>query len=185
MTNEMTEIPPAITAGDALSWRLSLPAFPASDGWVVSYALVKGDRLIAIASVAAGDEHVVSLLSTATAAYDPGVYVYQQSATKDGNRHTLATGRVEIIADFAAATDGHDGRTPAERTLDLLLATYDNVAAKALASKSAGGIAVADKELTELREQIEKQRGVVALERRRLAIAQGRRPGTKIKVRFC
>jgi hypothetical protein len=184
MTSPLSSIPRAITAGDAAAWRLSLPAYPASDGWAVSYALVKGDRLISIAAAADGDQHLVSLSSAVTEAYSPGTYTYQQYATKDGNRHTLATGRITIEADFARAVEGYDGRSPAERTLELLQQTYDKVAAKALASKSSGSISVADKQLTELREQIDKQKGVVAGERRRKALREGRRPGTRIKVRF-
>ncbi len=181
---ELDHIPTAITAGDALSWRLSLPDFPASDGWSISYALVKGDRLITFESAADDDDHLFSLSSADTVAYDPGEYVFQQYAKKDGDRYTRAMGRVQIVADFAAASEGYDGRTPAERTLALLMETYDKVAAKALASKSAGGVATSDKELTELREQIDKQRALVARERRRAAIKAGRRPGTKILTRF-
>lgn len=184
MTSELSHIPTTLAAGDAATWRLVFFDYPASDGWAVSYVLVATGQQITINATADGDDHLVDLTSTTTAAYIPGVYDYRQYVTKDGNRYTLAAGKIEITPNFADATDGLDARTPAERTLDLLQTTYDTLAARVLASKSGGSIATTDKELTELREQINKQKIVVITERRKQRIKEGKRPGTKIKARF-
>ena len=184
MTNELTQIPPAITAGDAANWRLVLPLYHASDGWAASYVLVKATNQITINTSADGDDHLVSIASSTTASWPPGVYNYALYATKDGDRQSLAYGTVEITPDFASATGGMDARTPAERRLESLENTYDTLAARHLASKSGGSFSTTDKELTELREQINKQRAVVVSERRKKQIREGKRPGTKIKVRF-
>lgn len=183
-TETLFNIPLEITAGDSTGWRLSLPAYPASDGWLIFYALVKEGKLIALTGTADNDDHVFSIGSVVSAAYDPGLYRFQQYAKLGEDRQTIETGQVEILPDFFSQADGHDGRTPAERTLDTLRATYDKLAAKSLASKSSAQASVADKALSELRVEIQQQEAVVNRERMAKLRKEGKRTGSKIKVRF-
>jgi len=185
MTTELlNQIPTELTAGDFTGWRLSLPEYPASDGWSIFYALVKDGKLIALTSTADGDDHVFSISSADSAGYSPGIYRYQQYAKQGENRRTIENGQLVVFPDFYSQKDGYDSRTPAEKTLDTLKATYDKLAAKSLASKSGGLASVADKPLSELRAEIQQQEAVVLREHRAKLRKEGKRTGTKIKVRF-
>ncbi len=183
-TEPPNQIPSEITAGDFTGWRLSLLDYPASDGWTIFYALVKDGKLIGLLGVPDGDDHVFFISSAESATYPPGLYRFQQYAKQGENRTTIENGQVVVLPDFFAQTEGYDSRTPAEKPLDTLKATYDKLAAKSLASKSGGIASVTDKALSELRVEIEKQEGVVLREHRAKLRKEGKRTGTKIKVRF-
>ena len=184
MTNELSQTPKTLTAGDSVSWRLSLPEYPASEDWVIIYAFVNTGSLIAVESTPDEEDHTFSITSTKSAAYQPGRYKFQAYAKKGEQRTTFLTGTLDVNADFFAQTDGHDSRTAAERTLDILRATYDRVAEKALASKSSGGASIADKQLSELRAEIKEQEVVVLQEKRARARKLGKGKSSTIKVRF-
>jgi hypothetical protein len=64
--------PQQITAGDSVKWKKSLPEYKASDSWVFTYALVKSGVQKKITATLDGDDHLISLATTATASYDPG-----------------------------------------------------------------------------------------------------------------
>lgn len=183
-TETLYQIPPEITAGDFTGWRLSLPEYPASEGWVIIYALVQDGELIALTSSPEGDEHIFSISSADSAAYPPGLYRFQQYAKLAENCRTIENGQVVVLADFYSQIDRFDSRTPAEKTLDTLKATYDKLAAKSLVSKSGGLASVTDKELSGFRAEIEKQEGVVLRAYRAKRRKEGKRTETKIKVRF-
>ena len=97
---------------------------------------------------------------------------------------TIENGQVVVLLDFLSQNEGYCSRTPAEKTLDTLKSTYDKLAAKSLASKSGGMASVTDRALSEIRNEIEKQEGVVLREYRAKRRKEGKRIGTKIKVRF-
>lgn len=128
-------VPATLRAGDTATWRRTLADYPASAGWVLSYVLVKTGAQIAITAAAAGADHLVSVAPATTAAWAPGVYVWQERAALAGAIHTTATGSVEILASFSAATTGLDARSHAQKTLaaleawieghDLAVAEYD------------------------------------------------------------
>jgi len=115
-----TAVPISLRAGDTATWRRSLADYPASDGWVLSYVLVKSGAQITITADAAGADHLITVVPATTVAWTPGVYAWQERVTQAGAIYTLATGTLEIIASFAAATTGLDARNHAQKTLDAL-----------------------------------------------------------------
>lgn len=115
-----TAVPATLRAGDTVTWRRSLSYFPASDGWTLSYVLVKSGSQITINASADGADHVVEVPLATTAAWSPGTYTWQERATKAGKTYTNAVGVLQILASFAAATSGLDARTHAQKTLDAL-----------------------------------------------------------------
>jgi len=112
--------PAQIHAGDTATWLKSLPDYPASDGWVLSYALVKTGTRITFSAAASGADHLVSVPASTTASWAVGDYQWSAKVTKGAEIHTVATGAMEIVADYAAAGSGLDARSHARKTLDAL-----------------------------------------------------------------
>jgi hypothetical protein len=121
-----TAVPASLRAGDTATWLRSLADYPASDGWVLSYVLVKTGTQIAITSTASGADHLVEVAAATTAGWAAGTYSWQERATLAGKVYTTNTGTLAIVASFAAAVGGLDARTHAEKTLAALEAWIEN-----------------------------------------------------------
>ena len=115
-----TVVPDILRAGDTATWRRTLADYPASDGWVLSYILVKIGAQISITAAASGADHLVSVAPATTSGWIPGVYAWQERVTLAGAIYTISTGSLEILASFAAATTGLDARSHAQKTLAAL-----------------------------------------------------------------
>lgn len=116
--------PARITAGDTVSWVASLPAYPASAGWVLKYRLLNAAAKIDIASAASGDDHTVNVTAANSAAWAPGRYVVQAYVEKGADRHTVDSGHIQVDRNLAAESAGYDTRTTAETILDQLMTAY-------------------------------------------------------------
>lgn len=99
-----TTEPLQLTSGDTVSWQVSLNDYPASAGWGLTYYLLSATATITIPTTAAGDDHLVSVPPATTAAWIPGVYTWASYATLATDRHTVATGQIEIVPNLATAT---------------------------------------------------------------------------------
>lgn len=130
MTDRITATPSKIVAGDTISWLIIHPDYPASAGWVLSYAFINSTDKIAFSGTAEGDSHRISIASTS--AYAPGEYKYHAYVTLSTVRHLVETGTITVLPNFAAESD-LDTRTHAEiclANIELVLqgkATQDNM----------------------------------------------------------
>lgn len=121
MAHPIPTIEPAtLRAGDTATWLRSLPDYPASDGWALSYALVKTGTRITFSASASGADHLVSVAPATTSGWAAGVYTWSAKVSLSGAVYTVATGTVEILADYSAATSGLDARSHARTTLAAL-----------------------------------------------------------------
>jgi len=141
-TTVLSNIPKKITAGESVSWSVTLDNFPASAGWVVTYTLVKSDTRIQIVSTADGINHLVEIPYTTTADYTAGEYRYQSHVSNAVERYQVATGIIEVLPDFATKTTGHDARTWLEIAIDALEAAIEGRASKTQLQQSINGIQV-------------------------------------------
>jgi len=141
-TTVLSNIPKKITAGESVSWSVTLDDFPASAGWVVTYTLVKSDTRIQIVSTANGINHLVEIPYTTTADYTAGEYRYQAHVSNAVERYQVATGIIEVLPDFATKTTGHDARTWLEIAIDALEAAIEGRASKTQLQQSINGIQV-------------------------------------------
>jgi len=116
-----TAEPALLQAGDTLRWRITLPDYPASDGWALAYRLINATATITIAAVADGDVHAVEIQAATSAAYPPGQYTGNRTITRGSDRFTLAPWTVRVLPDLATAI-ATDARGPAQRALDDLRA---------------------------------------------------------------
>ena len=105
MSTIPTTEPASVTAGDTIKWTKALPDYPASAGWVLSYAFT-GPGNIDITSTASGDDHAVTVPAATSAAWVSGSYIGQAYITKAGERTTVATGLQLVVAANLAALSG-------------------------------------------------------------------------------
>lgn len=118
--------PTSVTAGDTVAWTRSLSDYPASAGWVLSYALVAASIQYTITATASGDDHAVAVTAATTATWLPGEYAWQAVVTKTTERYTVGSGSLTILPNLAAQTAGLDTRSHARKTLDALEAWIES-----------------------------------------------------------
>lgn len=120
MTASIPTVEPLqITAGDYVQWTRTLPDYSASDGWVLSYALINSAAKITATGSASGSDHLITLAAATTANYTAGTYKWQSYVTLGSQRITIDSGEMIVKPNFAAANT-YDSRTDAKKTLDAL-----------------------------------------------------------------
>lgn len=115
-----TSVPAQVTAGDTIAWKITLADYPASAGWVLTYALASAAVQIAITASASADDHLVSVAAATSAAYVPGTYSWQAYVTKTTERYMVDSGTIQVLPNLAVQSGGFDGRSHAKKTLDAL-----------------------------------------------------------------
>ncbi len=141
-TTVLDAIPKTITAGESVSWRVSLADYPASSSWVLTYTLVKSDNQIQIAASASGADHLVEIPFATTQAYDPGEYDYQAHVSNGTERYRVGSGKIKILTDFSTQTDGYDNRSHNRKVLDALEAVIENRASKTQLTQTVGPVQI-------------------------------------------
>lgn len=177
--SETTTEPTTLRAGDSIAWTRSVPAFPASAGWVLAYRLLWSASMLDIATTASGDDYAVALSAVDSATVPPGRATLVGTVSKSGDRKTIYSAPVTVLADLAAAST-FDGRSWAQRALDdartaLLAYTAGggaHVEAYTIAGRSMKFRSAAD--LLELIARLERD---VVAERHANAIIAGGTPG--------
>ncbi len=181
-----TTEPLAITAGDTLTFSRTLPDYPASAGWVLSYTLINSAAKITLTASASGSDHLVSVPYSTTAAWSPGAYAWQAVVTLGVERYTICTGSLEITAAFSAATT-LDTRSTAKKMLEALQSAYmqyiDNGQGH-VAEYEIAGRRMKFRNAAEIWQQIEKLKREVAAEDRAARIAAGLPARRRVLVRF-
>lgn len=116
----MLGIPTKIVAGDRIRWTS-----PASEG-VLSWAIRGVGISLDLTATKEGNEFVTVISSTQSGALTPGVYAWQAYLTVNGERETISTGRLEVMANFATLTS-YDSTTQAEQLLAKVRAAIESV----------------------------------------------------------
>lgn len=117
-----------LIAGDTLRFTTSVPDYPATDGYTLTYRLVRrdaGGTAIEIIAVASGSDYEVNVAPATTAAWVAGKYTWAAYASKALERHTVERGEIEIKPDPAAVTAPYDDRSHARKTLDAIQALME------------------------------------------------------------
>ena len=120
-----TSEPAEIRAGDTATWLLSLPAYPAGDGWSLEYTAINAGGRLSFESSAQGAAHLVRVLPADTSAWLPGAYQWQCRVSNGTDAFTIRSGSVNIIADFASLA-ASDQRSHAQKTLAALESWIEN-----------------------------------------------------------
>jgi hypothetical protein len=114
-------IPQQITAGDSASWSDE----PFVDGhgntldssaYTLKY-LLRGPAILTLTAVADGTGWKTMLSTTDSATLGAGSYTWAAQLSKTGERVTIGSGSLAVLADLTTAAAGYDGRSPAEKAL--------------------------------------------------------------------
>lgn len=120
-----TSEPLSIIAGDTLIWQKPIVDYPASAGWTLHYRLINAVGKIDIIASATGDTHSINVPAATSAVYVAGIYDWQSYVTNvAGDRYTIATGHMEVKANWAAQVAGLETRSTARQILDTLEAAW-------------------------------------------------------------
>lgn len=122
----LTSVPADITAGDTLSWQITLGDYPASASWVLHYTLISAANKYTLDGTASGDDHIIAATAAATASYVAGEYSWQAYVTKAAERYTVGTGSITIQPNLAALAGGYDNRSHVKKTLDAIESWLEN-----------------------------------------------------------
>lgn len=128
------DFPSEIIAGDSLRFRFNDSTYPRSDGWTTQLVLNGPGAQVEVEGADDPENavaHLIVALSAATALWPAGQYSWALFAFDDADeRHTVASGRVEVKADPSQVADATDQRSFARRTLSDLethIATKSNL----------------------------------------------------------
>lgn len=178
-----TTEPASIRAGDFATWTKTLGDYPASAGWVLSYALVKTGTRILFSATASGDDHLIAVPAATTAAWAAGTYTWSARVTKTTEVYTVGSGSIELLPDLAAASGGLDARSHAVKTLEALEAWIETrdaaVAEYEIAGRRMKFIPIG--ELLKMRDQYRRE---VASEDTAARLAAGLPARNKLQVRL-
>ncbi|MGH8519869.1 MAG: hypothetical protein ACREU9_00185 [Gammaproteobacteria bacterium] len=173
-----TAEPAVITAGDTVKWTRTLDHYPATGGWVLTYAL-RGAGKIDLTAAASGADHAITISAAATAAYTAGFYTWQAYATKaaTSERYPVASGTLEIEPNLAAVTAStYEWRTEAKIIYDQLVAAYKTYTTSQghVQEYTIGSRRMTFRSAAEIIKQIEYWKAQVQAEERAQGLGQGR-----------
>lgn len=122
MAIEIPDTEPArVRAGDTVTWRKSLPDYPATDGWVLYYRGINATAKFDITATADGADHLVSVPIATTDDWTAGDYTLIAWVADGTERASLPTSRITVLPNLAAvAVAGYDSRTQAKKMLDAI-----------------------------------------------------------------
>lgn len=181
----LSDLPAEFTAGDRLHIRRSVTGYPASDGWLMLYALAMEGQQILLSSTPDGDAHVIDKSPADTASYPPGRYSFYCLMKKDTtDRATIGEGFVEIRPDLEAATEGYDARPSCYIVRDALKAAIEKRATETQSAISVRDRTISEMSHSELIDALQWAERRCANYERALRKRQGKPTGSQIKVSF-
>lgn len=143
--------PEQLVAGDTWKWQRSVPDYPATDGWTLSYAL-RGAASIDFDATpdGTGSGYTITVAAGKTAVLVEGTYEWVAwVANTAGERYTVGSGRVAVLANFAKLS-GADRQHHVERALALIETQIEQLLASPIESGGAEQSQFAKRKLTEL-----------------------------------
>jgi len=121
--------PITATAGDTIAWIKSIPDYPASDGWILSYALrlQQGAGLLNKNATASGSDFSITITAAESAVMPAGLWIWSAYVTKAGERYQVGKGSLTLSPNLAAIDYSIDFRSSAKKALDNALAMWEAV----------------------------------------------------------
>ena len=156
MTDIPTQEPLSFIAGDTVKWKKSLSDYPASDGWVLKYA-IRGTAVINLTATASGADHLITIAAATSAAYTAGTYKWIASVEKASERYSVGEGYLTIEPNFATATTITDPLITLEADITAIKAFLSKnykYASYAIAGRSLNNYSIA--ELFTLRDRLQR-----------------------------
>jgi len=184
MADISTEMPIKVVAGDTWQWRVEdLTDYPASEGWSLKYTFLNSSGKVSIDASADGDNFLVSEAAAGTANHSAGIYSWEASVSKGGDRFRVGTGTIEVLPNFTAQTS-LDTRSHARKVLESIEAVLEKRATKDQEEYSIEGRSLKRTPLTELIKLRDKYRREVSNEEAAENLKKGLGSGRMILTRF-
>ncbi len=173
--------PLEITAGDTATWSRSLSDYPASAGWVLSYAFLPegGGQQLQFSGSASGDSHLIAVSAADTNGWADGEYVGQGYVTLGAVRAQVWTGHLTVRPNFANGNQT-DPRSKAKKILDFIDASFSKLAQKQVSEAVIEGVQLRFRTMKELQDARNYWATIVAREQgasRRVILSRFVRPG--------
>lgn len=141
-------IPTEITSGLSVSFRLSLPDYPASM-WDATLYLVSVEQKIELTATRDGDVFVFSATAAESATWSASVYSALIRVSQGESVHQPVCERLTVLPNLAAM-DSHDPRSNAEKALAAIQATLAHRATSDQLKLSFGGRSLEKTSLSDL-----------------------------------
>jgi hypothetical protein len=176
-----------LIAGDSLVFTTSVPDYPPTAGYTLTYRLMRRDAAgtaITFSATASGDLYAVNVAPGTTATWTAGTYTWAAYASKVGERYTVAQGELVIKADPATIGAPYDNRSHARKVLDAIQAVLENRASTDQQQVSIAGRTLTRMPVTELLRLRSIYAAEVAAEAAATRAAAGLGAGGRVLVRF-
>lgn len=167
--------PTTFRAGDSVDWTESLPAYPASAGWVLKYRLLWSSGKADIVTTSAGDDHAASVSASSSTEWAAGQATLVAWVEKGLDKKTLGSQPVTILPDLSASVS-HDGRSRNQRALDAAEAAllgYAEGGKAHVAEYEIDGNRMRFRDTQQILDLINHYKRLVAKENATLALLQG------------
>ena len=172
-------------AGDSLDLLISLADYPASDGWVLTYAFRKeSGTAISLTSTASGANHLLSATAATTGGWVAGVYSGVGRVALGAVVQTVWTGNLEVKPDLSTAGDNYDTRTHAKICLDAINAVLQGKATRDVLQTTIAGQSIGRMSWPELLAAKSYYQDQVDGEQAKIDAANGKGSSRNILVRF-
>jgi len=134
-------MPPRFALGGNLTFNVSLPAYPASDDWVLHHRLVltAGTGVVTFAAGAHFAEHAVNVPAATTAGWAAGHYAWASWVARGSDVHDVATGETTLLPNPRTASGSLDLRSENQIALDNVRATLRGTASENVLRYTIGG----------------------------------------------
>lgn len=180
-----TSVPATLNSGDTIKWTIAdLSSFPNSQGWVLSYVLVKSDKNIDIVTSFDGTDHVVNISPLDSSAWPAGSYRYVAYVNDGTDRHIVDQGAIEIKPNIEALVSGYDHRSHWTVVLENVEAVIQGRATKDQSSYTINGRQLSRTPITDLLVLYDKAKAAVTAEEREERINKGLGHSGNIKLRM-
>lgn len=176
-----------LIAGDSLVFTTSVPDYPPTAGYTLTYRLVRRDAAgapISFAAGVSGDVYSVAVTPATTAAWTPGRYTWASYASKAGERYTVGQGELVIEADPATVAAPYDNRSHARKVLDAIEAVLEQRATTDQMQMSIAGRSLTRMQVADLLVLRDRYRAEVGSEDAAAKLAAGQKNPRFIGVRF-
>lgn len=176
-----TTEPIVLLAGDTAKWLKTVPDYPATEGWVLSYTLVSAATRITFSATTSGTDYLVNVAASTTAGWAAGIYEWRAQVSLSGQVFTVASGSITVQPSFGSAVDG---RSHARKALTNIEAYLENSANLTAASYEIAGRKLQRISLPDLLTLRDKYRGEVIREDAAANVARGLPDKRRVMVRF-
>lgn len=133
--------------GDTLDQNISVPDYPATDGWTLKYRFTPRDSggtaiSITCSTNADGQTYDLQAAPAVTELWTAGFYTWTRWVEKSGARQTLdLRGQIELIANPETTAAGYDSRSTARKAVEDLkaaMATFNSTSGRVKSYTIAG-----------------------------------------------